>query len=482
MRVRSPSASASPERATVVGSGPNGLAAAIALARAGLEVTVLEGEETPGGGCRSAELTLPGFVHDPCSTVHSLALASPFLSTLPLGRHGFEPVHPEAPLAHPLDDGTAVMLERSLELTARGLGRDESAWRRLFGPLVREAEPLFRELLGPLRVPRRPLLLARFGLSGLRSATGLARARFEGERARALLAGSFAHSMLSLTTPASAAPGLVLTASAHAVGWPVARGGSQRLADALVAELETLGGTLETGRRVESLDELEPGLALLDVAPRQLLRLAGERLPGRYRRGLERYRPGPGIFKLDWALDGPIPWTASESARAGTVHLGGTLEEIAVSEHDVSRGLHPARPFVLLVQPTIFDPGRAPAGKHIAWAYCHVPNGSRVDMTAAIEAQVERFAPGFRDLIAARSAMDTAEVERRNPNYVGGDINGGLQDLRQLFARPVARPVPYSTPLPGVFLCSASTPPGGGVHGMCGYWAARAATPYPRAP
>ncbi len=468
--------------ATIVGSGPNGLAAAIAMAQAGRRVTVIEADDTPGGGCRSEELTLPGFVHDTCSTVQSLALASPFLSALPLARHGFEPVHPEAPLAHPLDDGSAVMLERSLELTARGLGPDESAWRLLFGPLVREAEPLFRELLGPLRTPRRPLLLARFGLSGLRSATGLARSRFEGERARALLAGSAAHSMLSLRTPASAAHGLVLTAGAHAVGWPVARGGSQRLADALVAELARLGGTLETGRRVDSLDELDAGVALLDVAPRELLRMAGERLPARYRRGLERYRPGPGIFKLDWALDGPIPWTAPEAARGGTVHLGGTLDEIASAEHDVSRGLHPDRPFVLLVQPTLFDATRAPAGKHTAWAYCHVPNGSRVDMTAAIEAQVERFAPGFRDLVAARAAMDTAEVERRNSNYVGGDINGGLQDLRQLFTRPVARPVPYSTPLPGVFLCSASTPPGGGVHGMCGWWAARAATPYPRAP
>ena len=462
-------------RATVVGSGPNGLAAAIVLAAAGHSVSVLEGEDSLGGGCRSAELTVPGFVHDTCSTVHALALASPFLSGLPLARHGFEPAHPAAPLAHPLDDGSAVLLERSVEETARGLGVDEAAYRRLLGPLVRNAAPLLRQLLGPLRPPRHPLLLGRFGMSGIRSAVGLARARFEGERARALYAGCAAHSILPLSAPASAAFGLVLVLTGHAVGWPVARGGSQRLADALAAHLRELGGTIETGRSVESLDEFPAGAVLLDVTPRQLLRLAGERLPRRYRRGLTRYRYGDGVFKLDWALDGPIPWTAAEAARAGTVHLGGTLEEIAAAEDAVERGGHPERPFVLLVQPSSFDPTRAPPGKHTAWAYCHVPNGSTEDMTDAIEAQVERFAPGFRDLVIARSAMDTIEVERRNPNYVGGDIIGGRQDLRQLFTRPVARPVPYSTPLPGVFLCSSSTPPGGGVHGMCGYWAARAA-------
>jgi phytoene dehydrogenase-like protein len=463
--------------AVVVGAGPNGLAAAIVLARAGRRVVVLEGEDTPGGGCRSAELTLPGFVHDTCSTVQALALASPFMKALPLEDHGLELAHPDAPLAHPLDDGTAVVLERSIEATAAGLGPDARAWRRLLGPLVRDSDALFRELLGPLRPPRRPLPMARFGLSAIRSTHALARSRFEGERARALLAGCSAHSMLSMRTPASAAFGLVLLMTAHAVGWPVARGGSQRLADALVDHLRSLGGTVETGRRVESLDELGPGAApvLLDVTPRQLLRIAGGRLPERYRRRLSRYRYGPGIFKLDWALDGPIPWTAPEAARAGTVHLGGTLDEIAASEDAVARGEHSERPFVLLVQATPFDRSRAPEGKHTVWAYCHVPNGSARDMTPAIEAQIERFAPGFRDLIAARSAMDSAEVERRNPNYVGGDINAGLQDVRQLFTRPVARPVPYSTPLPGVFLCSASTPPGGGVHGMGGYWAARAA-------
>ncbi|MEA2454982.1 MAG: hypothetical protein QOI45_1244 [Thermoleophilaceae bacterium] len=462
--------------AVVVGSGPNGLAGAIALAQAGRRVTVLEGAATVGGGCRSAELTLPGFVHDTCSTVQTLALASPFLSRLPLGGHGFEPVHPDAPLAHPLDDGTAVILERSVSATAAGLGPDADAYRGLFEPLVREAGALFADVLGPLRPPRHPLLLSRFGLSAIRSATGLARSRFEGERARALLAGCCAHSMLSLRAPVSAAFGIVLAMSAHAVGWPVARGGSQRLADALAEHLRSLGGTIETGRWVESLAELDAfGPALLDVTPRQLRDLAGDRLPDRYRRALARYRYGPGVFKLDWALDGPIPWAAREAARAGTVHLGGTLDELAASEEAVANGEHPERPFVLLVQPSLFDATRAPAGRHTAWAYCHVPNGSTRDMTAAIESQVERFAPGFRDLIAARCAMDSAEVERRNPNYVGGDINGGLQSLRQLFARPVARRVPYSTPLPGVYLCSSSTPPGGGVHGMSGYWAARAA-------
>ena len=461
--------------AVVVGSGPNGLAAAIALAQAGRPVTLIEGEETLGGGCRSAELTLPGYVHDICSTVHALALISPFLRTLPLAENGLELAHPDAPLAHPLDDGTAVMLERSVEETARGLGPDERAYRRLFAPLVARADDLVGDILGPLGPPRHPFVLGRFSLGAVRSAVGLGRSRFAGERARALLSGCAAHSMLSLRSPASAAFGLVLALSAHAVGWPVARGGSQRVADALADELRRLGGRIETGRWIESLDELAQAPVLLDVTPRQFLRMAGDRLGGLYRRGLERYRYGPGVFKLDWALDGPIPWTAGEAARAGTVHLGGTLDQVAEAEETVARGGHAERPFVLLVQPSLFDPTRAPAGKHTAWAYCHVPNGSTHDMTGAIEAQVERFAPGFRDLVAARSAMDSAEIERLNPNYVGGDINGGLQDLRQLFTRPVPRPVPYSTPLDGVYLCSSATPPGGGVHGMCGYSAARAA-------
>ena len=460
----------------VVGSGPNGLAGAIVLAQAGRAVTVLEGAGTLGGGCRSEELTVPGFVHDPCSTVHALALASPFLSSLPLAQHGLELVQPDAPLAHTLDDGSAVLLERSVEDTARGLGPDAQAYRRLFDPLVRSSGNLMREILGPLRPPRHPLLMARFGSSALRPASGLARSRFEGERARALLAGCAAHSMLSLRSRASAAFGIVLVLSAHQVGWPVVRGGSQHLADALASHLRSLGGQVETGHWVESLDELpRAGTTLVDVTPRQLLRLAGPRLPGGYARRLGRYRYGPGVFKLDWALDGPIPWAAPEVARAATVHIGGTLDEIAASEDAVMQGRHPARPFVLLVQPSRFDPTRAPEGKHTGWAYCHVPSGSSLDMTEAIEAQVERFAPGFRDLIAARSAMGPAEVERRNPNYVGGDINGGVQDLRQLFTRPVPRPVPYSTPVEGLYICSSSTPPGGGVHGMCGYWAARAA-------
>jgi phytoene dehydrogenase-like protein len=462
--------------AFVVGAGPNGLAAGIVLATTGRPVTVIEGWSAVGGGCRSEDLTLPGFVHDTCSTVQSLARASPFLRSLDLAEHGLELVDPAAPLAHPLDDGTAVMLERSVDGTAAGLGPDEQAYRRLFGRLVRDADELMREILGPLRPPRHPLVLARFGASGFRSATGLARSRFDGERARALFAGCCAHSMLSLRSPASAAFGLVLALSAHRFGWPVARGGSQRLADALAAKLQSLGGRVETGRWVESVDELGAGATtLLDVTPRQLMRMAGRRLPARYAAQLGRYRYGPGVFKLDWALDGPIPWRAPEVARAGTVHLGGTLEEIAAAEEAVTHGDHPARPFVLLVQASLFDPTRAPAGRHSAWAYCHVPGGSERDMTEAIEGQVERFAPGFRDLIAARAAMGPAEIERRNPNYIGGDINGGVQDLRQLFTRPVVRPVPYSTPVAGLYICSSSTPPGGGVHGMCGYWAARTA-------
>ena len=465
-----------PRDAVVVGSGPNGLAAAITLAREGRSVLVLEAEATVGGGMRTAELTLPAFRHDVCSAIHPLVAGSPFFRTLPLTEHGLELVQPPAPLAHPLDGGTAAVLERSLDATAESLGRDGRAYSRLMRPLVERADDLLREILGPLRVPRHPLLLGRFGPPALRSAVGLARAAFEGEPARALFAGMAAHSMVSLDRTATASFSLVLGLLAHAVGWPLTRGGSQQIADALTAHLVSLGGEVQTGRRVESLADVPLARAVLfDVTPRQLVRIAGERLPARYRRGLERYRYGPGSFKLDWALDGPIPWSAEECARAGTVHLGGRLEEIAEAEQTVARGQHPERPYVLLAQQSLFDSSRAPAGRHTAWAYCHVPNGSTVDMTERIEAQIERFAPGFRERVLERSVMTPADLERYNANYVGGDINGGLQDLRQLFARPVARLVPYSTPVPGLYLCSSSTPPGGGVHGMCGYFAARAA-------
>jgi phytoene dehydrogenase-like protein len=462
--------------AVVVGAGPNGLAAAIELARAGRSVLVLEAAETVGGGARSAELTLPGFVHDVCSSVYGLAAGSPFFRSLPLAAHGLELAHPDAPLAHPLDGGDAVLLERSVDETAAGLGADGDAYRSLLGPLVREADALVELLLAPLPLPKRPLLLTRFGLSGLLPAERLARWRFDGERARALFAGIAAHSIQPLGRPATAAYGLVLAVAAHAYGWPFARGGSQQLADALASCLRELGGEIRTGNRVESLAELPPARAtLLDVTPRQLLALAGDRLPAAYARRLERYRYGPGVFKLDWALDGPIPWTAEACARAGTVHLGGTLAEIAAGEAEVWHGGHPERPFVLLAQATPFDPSRAPGGKHTAWAYCHVPHGSDADMTDAIERQVERFAPGFRDLVLGRSAMGPAAFEAYDANCVGGDINGGVQDLRQLWTRPVARLDPHSTPVDGLYLCSSSTPPGGGVHGMCGYHAARSA-------
>jgi phytoene dehydrogenase-like protein len=446
------------------------------LARAGKSVTVLEAEPTVGGGTRSAELTEPGFTHDVCSAIHTLLLASPFFRSLPLEELGVELVHPPAPLAHPLDDGTAVMLERSVDATAAGLGPDARAYARLMEPMVAGAGRLVPQLLGPLRPPRHPRTLGRFGLSALRSAEGLANARFKGERAKALLAGLSAHSSLPLRAPASASFGLVLGLLGHAVGWPLVRGGSQRIADALAAHLRSLGGEIVTDAPVSSLDDLPSARAVLfDLTPRQILAIAGERLPARYRRSLSRYRYGPGVFKLDWALDGEIPWIAQECRRAATVHLGGTLEEIAVSEAAIANGREPDRPYVLLAQQSLFDPTRAPAGRHTAWAYCHVPSGSTADMTGRIEAQVERFAPGFRDLIAARSAMGPGAMERYNRNYVGGDINGGAQDLRQLFARPALRPVPYTTPDPAIYICSSSTPPGGGVHGMCGYFAARAA-------
>jgi phytoene dehydrogenase-like protein len=466
-----------PLDAVVVGSGPNGLAAALTLAREGLAVRVLEAADTAGGGTRSAALTLPGYVHDVCSTVVATALASPFFADLDLARLGVGLAHPEAPVAHALTPDRAVVLERSLEATAAGLGRDGAAYRRLLGPLVTDAERLLPWVMGPvLGVPRHPVMEARFGLRGLLPARALGRLGFREDPARALLAGLSAHSMLPLEALASASFGLVMALSAHVVGWPVVRGGTQALADALVAELRRLGGEVVTGQRVTSLGELPPARAiLLDLTPRQVAAVGGDRLPPGYRRALERFRYGPGVCKVDWALDGPIPWLAPDLARAGTVHLGGTLDDVARAERAVHRGRLAAEPFVLLVQSSVFDPSRSPAGRHTAWAYCHVPGGSSADATAAIEARVERFAPGFRDRILGRATHTAPEMEAYDANYVGGDINGGLQDLRQLLARPVLARDPYATPVPGLYLCSSSTPPGGGVHGMSGHLAARSA-------
>ncbi|MFO7662748.1 MAG: NAD(P)/FAD-dependent oxidoreductase, partial [Chloroflexota bacterium] len=455
--------------AIVVGSGPNGLAAAVTLAGMGARVLVLEAKDTIGGGTRTAELTLPGFRHDICSTAHPLGVASPFFRNLDLAGYGLEWIQPDFPLVHPLDDG-AVVMDRSVDKTAAGLGADAGAYRRLMDPLVDGWPTLLDTFLGPLRLPHRPLPLLRFALAGLLPAKMLAERRFSGEPARALLAGSAAHITLPLEWRTTAAYGLVLAMLGHAVGWPVAKGGSQAIADALGAYLQARGSVIETRVEVRSLAELPPARAvLLDVGPRQVLKIAGERLPDGYRRALERFRYGQGAFKIDYALSEPIPWTADVARRAGTLHLGGTMAEIARAEREIWSGVHPDHPYVLLNQASLFDPTRAPAGRHTAWAYCHVPNGSNVDMTARIENQIERFAPGFRDCVLARHTITAGEFEVYNPNYVGGDINGGAQDWRQLYTRPVARLDPYATPLPDLFLCSSATPPGGGVHGMCGY-------------
>jgi phytoene dehydrogenase-like protein len=462
--------------AVIVGTGPNGLSAAIRLAQAGLSTLLVEAQEVAGGGMRSSALTLPGFVHDVCSAVHPLGIGSPFFRSLGLERHGLRWIQSPAPLAHVLSAHDVVVMSRSLEQTAAELGDDGPAYQRLLEPFVARFDDLITMILGPLRLPSEPLVFARFGLHALRSMAGLSRRHFRAPRAGALLAGIAAHAMVPLDALATASFALVLAMAGHAVGWPIAQGGSQSIANALVAHYLTLGGELALGQHVSRLEQLPPARAyLFDVAPRQLLNIAGAELPSRYRRRLQRFRYGPGVCKVDWALDGPIPWKDPRCARAVTVHLAGTLEEVDAAEQAVNRGRLHERPFVLLGQPSIVDPTRAPAGRATCWAYCHVPSGSDVDATQLIEAQVERFAPGFRQRILARSTRTALEMEQYNPNYVGGDINGGISDLGQLFFRPMARVDPYATPNPRIYLCSSSTPPGGGVHGMCGYWAAQSA-------
>jgi len=462
--------------AIVVGSGPNGLAAAIALAREGHSVRVYEAQSTIGGGARSAELTRPGFVHDMASTVHALALLSPFLKSLPLAQFGLQFAHPEAPFAHPLDDGTAVVVERSIDATASALGaRDGRAYAKLVTPFVEECDTLMEALLGPFSV-RHPITMAKFGRHAIRSAEGLAKQLFESERARAMFAGVAAHSMVPLDKLATSGYTLGLILAAHTVGWPVSRGGAQRLANALAAYLRSLGGEVVTDTPVDTLASLPPSrVVLLDVTPRQLLRIGGDRLSRFYRWRLARYRYGPGVFKMDWALNAPVPWRAPECGRAGTLHLGGSLAEIAAGERASWEGRHSERPYVLVTQPSLFDPTRAPRGKQTLWAYCHVPNGSTVDMRQILERQIERYAPGFRDCIEETHVMSPADLERSNANLVGGDLGGGAGDLMQVYTRPVARLNPYRTSIDNVFLCSSSTPPGVGVHGMSGYHAARTA-------
>lgn len=461
--------------AAVVGSGPNGLAAAITLARAGLKVILYEARGTIGGGMRTRELTLPGFKHDVCSAVHPFGVGSPFFRDLPLEQFGLEWVYPDVAIAHPLDDDVALSYA-SLEKTAAGLGVDGAAYRFLFGTTVHEWPQLEGDVLGPLlRVPRHPLALARFGWRALLPATVLANSLFKTEKARALFAGVAAHSILPLEALATSAAGILLGTAGHLWGWPFPRGGSQALAEAMAAYLQTLGGEIVTDVEVTSLDELEAKTVLLDVGPKQLLKLAGDKLPRAYRAQLERFRYGAGVFKIDYALDGPVPWKNEACLRAGTVHVGGTLAELAASERSLKLGRTPEQPYVLVAQQSLFDEMRAPMDKHTLWAYCHVPNRSNEDMTERIEAQLERFAPGFGECVLARHTMNTPAFETYNPNYVGGDINGGAASLWQLVSRPVLSPSPYKTPLKGVYLCSSSTPPGGGVHGMCGYRAAQLA-------
>lgn len=462
--------------AVVVGAGPNGLAAAITLRKAGLSVLLLEKKDTIGGGMRSEELTLPGFIHDVCSAVHPMAVASPFFTGLPLDQFGLQLIQPDIPAAHPFDDGTAAALYRSLEDTARQVPADKDRYLKLFSPLLENWPHIASSLLGPLRIPAHPLKMAKFGAAALLPATILAKRKFRSPQFKALFTGMAAHSIQPLSNIATSAIGLVLSIVGHDKGWPVPKGGSQQIANAMGAYLRSIGGVVQTGYHVSSLSQLPPSkIVLLDVTPRQLLQICGGRLSSLYTRQLKRYKYGMGVFKMDWALDGPVPFTSAECRRAGTVHIGNSMEEIVHAEEMAARGRACDKPFVLFAQPGVFDPTRAPAGKHTAWAYCHVPNGSSRNMTAAIEQQIERFAPGFRERILARHTMGPAQLEAYNPNYIGGDINGGEQNITQLFTRPALRFSPYRTSAGGIYLCSSSTPPGGGVHGMCGFHAARKA-------
>jgi phytoene dehydrogenase-like protein len=469
----------SPEKldTIIVGSGPNGLAAGITLARAGRSVRIYEANDTIGGGSRTTELTLPGFHHDICSAIHPLGVGSPFFRGLPLASFGLEWVFPPYALAHPLDDGTAVVVQKSISATAETMGVDSAAYHRLFAPMVGSWKALLSDLLGPLPIPpRHPAATIPFALLALRSAAGFNRRYFRGERARAVFAGMAAHSILPLDAPVTASFGLMLSVLAHALGWPMARGGSRNIVGAMARYFSDLGGEIVTGSPIMGIEQLPDSRAtLFDLTPRTILQIAGDRFPASYRSALGRYQYGPGVFKIDYALDAPIPWTAKACSMAGTVHLGGTFEEISRSERDAWEGRYAQRPFVILVQQSLFDSTRAPAGKHTLWAYCHVPHGSSRDMTQSIEDQIERFAPGFRNRILHRHSCNAQEMEMYNSNYVGGDINSGAQTITQFFTRPVARFNPYTTPARGLYICSSSTPPGGGVHGMCGYYAAHAA-------
>jgi len=464
--------------AVVVGSGPNGLAAAITLQQKGFSVLLIEGKPTIGGGLRTAELTLPGYLHDVCSAVHPLAVGSPFLETLPLEKFGLEYIYPEINAAHPLDNGSAGILKGSVTETAELLGSDRETYIELMQPVVDNWPYIAPDVLGPLHFPKYPFKMARFGLSALTSSSYLVK-RFKTQEARGLFAGMAAHSILPLSNLSTSAIALVLMANGHLKGWPIPKGGSIQIASALAAYFESIGGKIATNTYITSLAQLPSANAILfDVTPRQLLQIAGHKFSSIYKWQLERYRYGPGVFKIDWALDTPIPFTNEACSKAGTVHLGNTFEEIAAGEQQIWDGQHPEKPFVLLAQPTISDPTRAPQGKHVAWAYCHVPHGSTKDMTEIIENQVERVAPGFKDTILARSTINTVQLEEYNPNYIGGDIVGGVIDLGQLFTRPALRWSPYKTSAKGIYICSSSTPPGGGVHGMCGYHAAQRALHY----